>query len=103
MDVGIKFEIRVSLIPTPYIPIPGWNCNRYLCCGRFHQCVDDYPYSQVCPSGLRWDDRRKQCDFPDVAECGPITTSKEPRLQRNATEREQFAFKIGSSRALRSI
>ncbi|KAF0291691.1 hypothetical protein FJT64_010266 [Amphibalanus amphitrite] len=47
-------------------------------CRKFYQCVDEYPYDQLCPSGLHWDDRRKQCDFKDVAECGPITTTPGP-------------------------
>jgi hypothetical protein len=38
-------------------------------CSKYFNCANWYAYSQSCPSGLRFNDRIKNCDWPFNVNC----------------------------------
>lgn len=38
-------------------------------CGSFYQCVYGYPHLLHCPGGLHFNNKKKFCDWPQIAEC----------------------------------
>ena len=48
------------------------NCNGYIACST------GYVYYMPCPSGLKWNNAKKLCDWPQHANppCGDATTTQ---------------------------
>ena len=38
-------------------------------CSKFWHCSNGIPYEKDCPAGLHWNDRRKECDWPEDSLC----------------------------------
>ncbi|XP_055691302.1 peritrophin-1-like [Lutzomyia longipalpis] len=38
-------------------------------CTKFFKCLNGRPIPQNCPSGTHWNDSKKYCDYPGVAQC----------------------------------
>jgi hypothetical protein len=71
-----RLVIREPRCPTNEDPFNPTHLAHPSDCTKFYKCESGRAHEFTCPRGHHWNSRMGYCDFPDLANCRPVSISR---------------------------